>query len=395
VATSTKLPAAVLYATSARIGGVGLDAVALETLRGVQDRLGLAIAYGLRTTEVPRKHIRSLAGHPVRLLSNLPSPYYYGAKKITVDRVASRLLASNRFDLFHGWSGEALRSLEIARERGIPSVLEIPTWHLHKGNVVPEKTAKELAMEQAPWPQRLLNQLLISRQQSLVEYETADLLLVLSEKAAETFRFAGFPDRKLFRMSRGVDPSRFQPGSPPSHFRALFVGALIKRKGVHTLLEAWKNLALPNAELWLAGYPHAEIEPFLRNVPDNVRVLGFCREIENVYRQSTIHVFPSQCEGSAKSTYEAASCGLAQVTTRESGDVVLDGENGLLVRPNDVASLAAAIETLYRDRELARAYGEAGRARVLKNFTWDHFRVRLLEAYRTAMQLRRPELTRS
>jgi hypothetical protein len=44
------LPKSVLYATSARIGGVGLDAVTLETLRGLKDQLGLAIAYGLRTS---------------------------------------------------------------------------------------------------------------------------------------------------------------------------------------------------------------------------------------------------------------------------------------------------------------------------------------------------------
>jgi glycosyltransferase involved in cell wall biosynthesis len=111
-------------------------------------------------------------------------------------------------------------------------------------------------MENAPIPERWLNRLLISRQQSLEEYELTDLLLVLSEKAEETFRFAGFPKRKLFRMSRGVNVDRFHPGKRPEIFRALFVGALIKRKGVHLLLEAWKALNLRRAELWLAGYPH-------------------------------------------------------------------------------------------------------------------------------------------
>src|ERR1700757_5128024 len=43
------LPKSVLYATSARIGGIGLDAVAMESLRGLQDQLGLAIAYGFCT----------------------------------------------------------------------------------------------------------------------------------------------------------------------------------------------------------------------------------------------------------------------------------------------------------------------------------------------------------
>ena len=47
-----KEPRQVLYATAARIGGVGLDAVAHETLRGIQGKLGLAIAYANRANDL-------------------------------------------------------------------------------------------------------------------------------------------------------------------------------------------------------------------------------------------------------------------------------------------------------------------------------------------------------
>lgn len=382
------LPRRILYATSARIGGYGLDAVAYETLVGIRDHLGLALAYGNRADNLRRLPIRSLAWHPVRLLSNLESRFYYDAKKKAVDRVASRCLRTGRFDLFHGWSGEVLHTLRTARELGIPSVLEIPTWHRHKGNQVPLKTERELQMERAPIPKRWLYRLLVSRQQSLEEYALADLILVLSERAAETFHAAGISDAKLFRMSRGVDTGRFRPGSPPAVFRAVFVGALIRRKGVHVLLEAWKRLSLPDAELWLVGHVHAEIKPLLERLPSSVRVIGFTREVEKIYPQCSIHVFPSECEGSAKSTYEAAACGLAQVATREAGDVVINGLNGIIVPPNDVNAVAAAIETLYRDPATRESMGRAGRERVVSEFTWDHFRRRVLEAYRTAMRMR-------
>jgi glycosyltransferase involved in cell wall biosynthesis len=240
-------------------------------------------------------------------------------------------------------------------------------------------------MENAPIPQRWLNSLLIGRQETLEEYELADLILVESEKAADTFRVLGFPNEKLYSMPQGVDVSRFQPGPPPPLFRAVFVGALIKRKGVHTLLDAWKKLKLPNAELWLAGHPHEEIKPYLDDVTANVKVLGFTKDVENVYRAGSVHVFPSSLEGSAKTTYEAAACGLAQITTREAGDVVLDGFNGLIIPPNDVGALARAIRQLYDRPDLVRSYGAAGRARVVQQFTWDHFRERVFGAYRLAM----------
>jgi glycosyltransferase involved in cell wall biosynthesis len=383
------MPDSVLYATSARIGGIGLDAVALETLRGIHDRLGLAISFGVKSTEFDRNRMKTLRFHSVRLLSNLERKYYYGAKKRAVDAVSARYLRTGRFDLFHGWSGEAFRSLLVTKALGIPSVLEVPTWHRQKGKVLPPRTDQEIALESAPIPQRWLNRLLVSRQESLQEYENADLILVLSEKAAETFRVLGTPDYKLFRMSRGVDVERFRPGESPPVFRALFVGALIKRKGVPLLLEAWRHLGLKNAELWLAGHAHAEVKPLLQSLPNNIKLLGFVKDIAEVYRACSVHIFPSELEGSAKSVYEAAACGLAQITTRESGDVVIDGENGLIVPANDISALSDAILTLYQNPELVRRLGANGRKRVVESFTWEHFRLRLREAYRTAMQLHR------
>jgi glycosyltransferase involved in cell wall biosynthesis len=379
------LPSSVLYAISARIGGIGLDLVALETIRGIQPYLGKALSFGVRDPEIDRRKMKTLRFHPVRLFSNLESKYYYAAKKRAIDRVAAQFLRTGRFDLFHVWSGEALSGLRVAKTLGIPSLLEIPTWHRQKGKVLPPKTEQEIAMENAPIPQRWLNSLLISRQRSLEEYELADLILVESEKAADTFRVLGYPNEKLFSMPQGVDANRFQPGPTPPVFRAVFVGALIKRKGVHTLVEAWKKLKLPNAELWLAGHPHEEIKPYLNDLPGNVKVLGFAKEVENVYRAGSVHVFPSSLEGSAKTTYEAAACGLAQITTREAGDVVVDGLNGLIIPPDDVRALARAIQFLYDRPDLVRSYGAAGRARVVQHFTWDHFRERVLDAYRLAM----------
>ncbi len=383
-------PKNVFYATSARLGGVGLDAVALESVIGLHEAgiLGRALAYENRQTLVPSSQIQTMRGAPVKLLSWLRRDYYYGAKKHYADWVARRTLEQGEFDAFHGWSGDALRTLRVAKARSIPSLLEIPTWHRNKGKIKPAVTMSERKRDQAHWPQSWLNRLLITRQHVMEEYELADLILVLSEKAAETFLIQGVPEKKLFRFSRGVDPLRFSPAERrPEKLRFLFVGALIKRKGVHVLLEAWKKLGLKNAELVLVGSLHSEIEPYLHEFKtDSVRLAGFAGSVEESYRSAHVHVFPSECEGSAKVTYEAAACGLAQITTRESGDVVIDGVNGLIVPPNDVEALAVALEKLAADPDLVARMGAAGRQRILENFTWRHFRQRLLEAHRLAWQ---------
>jgi len=86
-------------------------------------------------------------------------------------------------------------------------------------------------------------------------------------------------------------------------------------------------------------------------------------------------------------TFEAAAAGLPQITTYESGDAVVDGETGCVIPCNDVAALAAAIERLHGDPALCRRMGAAARERMVSQFTWDHFRLRLLEAYRVARAL--------
>ncbi|MEP6957021.1 MAG: glycosyltransferase, partial [Chthoniobacterales bacterium] len=121
---------------------------------------------------------------------------------------------------------------------------------------------------------------------------------------------------------------------------------------------------------------------------DNVRVVGFVKDVENYLSQSTIHVFPSLLEGSAKVTYEAAACGLPQVTTRESGDVVRDGVEGIIIEPGNVEQLAAAMQHLYDHPEIVERMSVAARERVVENFTWDHFRARLLTGYAHALQRR-------
>ena len=387
---SDGLPRQLLFATSARIGGIGLDLCAQEQLRLslAGGYLGRAVAYQNRCPDIPDKKVRSLRWSPVRLLSFLDRPYYYGAKKHAAGRAAAAELRTGRYDFFHGWAGDSLEASREANARGIPSVLDIPTWHVDDGYRKHETIPPPGGLAGRFLPRRWLDRLPVRPERLREEYRRATVVLTRSTYASETFLAAGFAPERVFNTDEGADVSRFQPGEPPPLFRALFVGALIRRKGVDLLLEAWHRLNLRDAELVLVGHVHEEIEPFLaKYAMDNVRVVGKTARVEDHYRSATVHVFPSQCEGCAKVTCEAAACGLPQITTRESGDVVLDGVNGLNVPVNDLDALCAAIERLHRHPELLPPMRAAARARALGHFTWDGYRTRLREAYRRAVAL--------
>ena len=385
------LPERLLYATSARIGGTGLDLVAHEAIRAsVKDGfLARAVAYRNRTSDVPNELVRSLRMHPVRLISFLDRPYYYGAKKRYADWIAAKELHTGDYDFFHGWSGDSQLALREANARGVPSAIEIPTWHcahsFRKYEVAPPPTGFSGRLLSRRW----LDSLPIAPERLLEEYRLTDILLTRSTCAMDTFFEEGFPKEKVYYLGDGADTERFQPGKTPPLFRALFVGALIKRKGVHLLLEAWSRLNLKNAELVLVGFVHEEIEPYLAQfAKDNVKVIGATPRVEDYYSTATVHIFPSLCEGCAKTTCEAAAAGLPQITTRESGDVVVDGVNGLTVPADNLDALCAAIEKLYHNPALLGPMALAARARALEHFTWDSYRARLREGYRRARVLR-------
>jgi glycosyltransferase involved in cell wall biosynthesis len=380
------LPQRLLYTTSARLGGSGLDVSSLEGVRAAyrDGRLGKVIAFANQQEEIPAQLVRSLAWHPVRALSWLDSEYYYGAKKHYVDWVAERELRHGHYDAFHGWSGDALRTLVAARQMKIPSVLDIPTWHRNKGQQKGFFSRSEREIHDqggGTWKEKLVP----SRQRNLLEYELADVLFMPSTRAAETFLDAGIPAEKLHYVARGVNPDAFQPHTPPPLFRLIFVGALIERKGVHHLLRAWQKLNLPDAELLLVGSLHPEMEPVLRECSaPSIKLAGFVQNVPAQLATASAFVFPSELEGAAKSTFEAAAAGLAQITTRASGDAVVDGVNGKIIPPNDPDALAEAIRAFYDSpAELVRM-GAAGRQRMIDHFTWDHFRKRILHGYAKA-----------
>lgn len=387
VPEASVLPESLLYATSSGLGGTGLNTTSLEgVMASVENGFLKRVMYFENDQKrVPGKYLKSLNWHPVRALSYLESQRYYAAKKRYLSWKAEGELGRGGYDCFHGWSGDSFRALIEARKREVPSLMDIPTWHRNKGKTKSGETRSEREMrlgKKRSWLERME----ISRLEMLAEYDLADLILVPSRKSAETFLAAGVSERKLHYVARGVDVERYRPGVAPEVFRVCFVGALIERKGVHLLLEAWKKLGLKDAELVLVGTVHGEMKKHLESWgTETVKVVGFTLNVQEELRRSSVFVFPSECEGFAKSTLEAAACGLPLIATEESGDAVVDGETGRVIPANDAEALAAALEWAAGNRDALAEMGRRGRERVERCLTWDHYRLRLLDGYAKVM----------
>ncbi len=269
---SAGLPRQLLFATSARIGGIGLDLCAQEQLRLplAGGYLGKAVAFQNRCPDIPDEKVHSLRWSRVRLLSFLDRPYYYGAKRHAAGRAARRgtALGSIRFFPRLGGRQPGKRSGRRLR-RHLPTVLDIPTWHVDHGFRKHETIPPPGGVAGRFLPRRWLAGLPVRPERLREEYSRATVVLTRSTSPMrrKLSLASGFPPERVFNTDEGADVTRFQPGEPPPLFRALFVGALIQRKGVHTLLEAWHRLNLRDAELVLVGHvPRGD-----RAVPGEIR----------------------------------------------------------------------------------------------------------------------------
>lgn len=137
--------------------------------------------------------------------------------------------------------------------------------------------------------------------------------------------------------------------------RVLFLGQVIARKGVVPLLAAMEMLASENVPvvLDLVGGGDALLLARAMALP-NCRVHGPCRRSDAVhfYRDADVFVLPTFSDGFALTQLEALAAGMPVIASKNCGDVVRDGINGLLLDRVDASTIAHALRCLVCDPQI-------------------------------------------
>jgi glycosyltransferase involved in cell wall biosynthesis len=122
----------------------------------------------------------------------------------------------------------------------------------------------------------------------------------------------------------------------------------------------------------------------------NLKFLGRRKEVERIVRDFAVGVLCTFVEGLPNSVMEYMALGKPVVATNGggTGELVVDGETGFLVRQSDPAALAAAIERLVDHPELARRLGTTGRARLVNEFSIDRMLTETVALYSRAARRR-------
>jgi glycosyltransferase involved in cell wall biosynthesis len=107
------------------------------------------------------------------------------------------------------------------------------------------------------------------------------------------------------------------------------------------------------------------------NMMDRLHFLGARKDVSEILRALDVYVLCSESEGMSNTILEAMASGRSVVATAVGGntELVVDGETGLLVRPNHPHQLATAIMKLLREPACRRRLGQCGRRRVEEQFS--------------------------
>ncbi|MHB0878793.1 MAG: glycosyltransferase, partial [Anaerolineae bacterium] len=192
-------------------------------------------------------------------------------------------------------------------------------------------------------------------------------------------------------------PYRTELGYDDDSVVVCFAGRLVPGKGLTQLVQVTHRLmqSLPQVRLLIVG--EGPLAASVRQqvvdlgIEGKTTITGFRQDMPQMLAAADIFALPSDAEGMPLSLLEAMAAGKAVVTTPVGGigEVVVDGVNGLFVRPRDEAGLESKLLQLITDRSMREALGEKARVRVSSTFSVDRMVAQYDELYQTILPLRR------
>ncbi|HUV24504.1 MAG TPA: glycosyltransferase family 4 protein [Methanomassiliicoccales archaeon] len=198
-----------------------------------------------------------------------------------------------------------------------------------------------------------------------------DRVVCVSEFVRNDLKKRGFSPDLLEAVPNGVDPPAELSGKEGDFI--LFIGRLVRTKGLDYLLKAMKSVTTP---LVIAGGGPEDqrLRKMIKSngLEDRVKILGRVSEEEKhrLLSECRLFVFPSVWESYGIAAAEAMSYGKAVITTDVGGLPEVVGEAGMLVPSKQPEALSRAINELISDDDRRRELGLRARERA-KGYTWN------------------------
>lgn len=211
--------------------------------------------------------------------------------------------------------------------------------------------------------------------------------------------------------SNGIDTSYFSPEAvkdskdglrarykiDKDDFVFIFVGRMVGDKGINELVAAFYKLNQihPSAKLLLVGPLEEELDPLksetkqLIETHTSIISVGFQNDVRPFLKMADALVFPSYREGFPNVVMQAGAMGLPSIVSDINGcnEIIIDGENGVIIPKKDVEKLYDAMMHFLEDKELLKLLTEKSRALIQNRYEQKDVWEAILKMYQSLEQL--------
>jgi L-malate glycosyltransferase len=275
--------------------------------------------------------------------------------------------------LVWGWINRGSFQIIHAHNAAMGVISSVVGWLIGKKVIVKIPSLKYVQYLKGGSLSRELRRWILTR--------TTERFIAVSGEMVQALLEAGIEPAKLVLISNGIDLSasynakrsalRKELSGDPQRPVVLFVGRLVKEKGVDRLLRVWASLPGHETMLLLVvgdGPLREDLESQTRNLRllPSVRFVGHQTDVSKFYSIADLFVLPSKTEGMSNSLLEAMAAGLPALASNVGGnrDVIKDQQSGFLVDWEDTTLCAGMLLTLLSDTELRLRIGNAAKREV-------------------------------
>jgi len=196
-------------------------------------------------------------------------------------------------------------------------------------------------------------------------------VIVPSEALRQFLVGHGMAPARLRVVHTGIEPGPGKRSASSGPLRVATAANLEYWKGVDVLLDACRRVdGAVHVDVYGVGSERERLERQAAGLGVDADFHGFVDDFRSRLRTADVFVLPSRGDNFPVSVLEAMAEGVPVVATRVGGipELVVDGETGVLVEPDDAAALGAALGRLAGDEALRTRFGDAGRSRVHEQF---------------------------
>ena len=345
-----------------------------------------------RITEFPVTLVRS---HPPRELLRLLTRELDWKSGVLTDAVwkwseygFDHWVAAHALDgaeAVYGYEHASLETFRRARAQGMACFYEVPAAEARYAQQIRDRETAAHPELDSPYERRLRRTRGRRQERRRLEWELAGTIIAASEFTKTTYRESGYDVSRVKVIPLGSPPvcsesviiDRLDRSRAREPLRFLSMGSFALHKGSHHLLEAWRKFnAGKYAQLDVVGT--LGLPPgLLRSLPDSVHLCGvvFPTAALNTYRETDVLVFPTLADGFGMVVSEALSQGVPVITTPQAGaaEMIVHGENGLIVPAGDSDALAESLRWCLDHREKLAEMGWRARETAAR-WQWADYR---------------------